>query len=87
MRAEALKGHLDGLLLATLDSGPRHGYGIAEALRSGSLGRVDLPTGTVYPDSRKVQMRGPRVRFRLRIANDLVYLDWLACGWSPLFHA
>jgi PadR family transcriptional regulator PadR len=49
MRAEVLKGHLDGLLLATLTDGPRHGYAIKEALRLGSGGQFDLPTGTVYP--------------------------------------
>ncbi len=49
MRAEALKGHLDALLLATLTEGPRHGYAIKEALRQGSGGHFDLPTGTVYP--------------------------------------
>jgi DNA-binding PadR family transcriptional regulator len=58
MRAEALKGHLDGLLLATLEAGPRHGYGIAEALRSGSDGRVDLPTGTVYPALHRLERAG-----------------------------
>ncbi|HEU5470626.1 MAG TPA: helix-turn-helix transcriptional regulator [Actinophytocola sp.] len=47
--AQALKGHLDVLLLATLEDGPRHGYAIKEALREGSGGRFDLPTGTVYP--------------------------------------
>jgi PadR family transcriptional regulator, regulatory protein PadR len=49
MKAEVLKGHLDALLLATLAAGPRHGYAIKEALRLGSGGRFDLPTGTVYP--------------------------------------
>jgi DNA-binding PadR family transcriptional regulator len=49
MRAETLKGHLDALLLATLDGGPRHGYAVIEALNAGSGGRIDLPTGTVYP--------------------------------------
>jgi PadR family transcriptional regulator, regulatory protein PadR len=49
MRAEVLKGHLDGLLLATLADGPHHGYAIKEALRAGSGGQFDLPTGTVYP--------------------------------------
>ena len=47
--AQALKGHLDVLLLATLKDGPQHGYAIKEALREGSGGRFDLPTGTVYP--------------------------------------
>lgn len=58
MRAEVLKGHLDGLLLATLEAGPRHGYGIAEALRVGSGGRVDLPTGTVYPALHRLERAG-----------------------------
>ena len=30
--AQALKGHLDVLLLATLEDGPRHGYAVKEAL-------------------------------------------------------
>jgi DNA-binding PadR family transcriptional regulator len=47
--AQVLKGHLDTLLLATLDGGPRHGYAVIEALREDSRGRFDLPTGTVYP--------------------------------------
>ena len=49
MRAEALKGHLDGLLLAVLEPAPTHGYAVIEALRAGSDGTFDLPTGTVYP--------------------------------------
>jgi PadR family transcriptional regulator, regulatory protein PadR len=47
MKAKVLKGHLDALLLATLSEGPRHGHAIKEALRAGSGGRFDLPTGTV----------------------------------------
>src|SRR5258708_4750018 len=53
MRAETMKGHLDGLLLASLDGGPRHGYAIMEALRAGSGGQFDLPTGTIYPALRR----------------------------------
>jgi DNA-binding PadR family transcriptional regulator len=55
MRAEALKGHLDGLLLAVLEDGPRHGYAVIEALRNGSGGTFDLPTGTVYPALRRLE--------------------------------
>jgi len=29
MKAETLKGHLDGLILATLAQGPAHGYAVA----------------------------------------------------------
>src|SRR5258708_26741855 len=49
MGAEELKGHLDSVLLATLEGGPRHGYAIIEALRQATGGRLDLPTGTIYP--------------------------------------
>ena len=58
MRAEVLKGHLDALLLATLAAGPRHGYAIKEALRVGSGGRFDLPTGTVYPALHRLERAG-----------------------------
>ena len=33
MTAEALKGHLDGLLLAALEDQPQHGYAVIETLR------------------------------------------------------
>lgn len=38
MRPELLKGHLDALLLAVLEPGPRHGYAVIESLRAGSAG-------------------------------------------------
>ncbi len=56
--AQALKGHLDVLLLATLEEGPRHGYAVKEALREGSGGRFDLPTGTVYPALHRLEAAG-----------------------------
>jgi len=49
IRAEALKGHLDGLILAILAAGPAHGYALIEELRRRSGGTLDLPEGTVYP--------------------------------------
>jgi len=58
MRAEALKGHLDGLLLAALESGPLHGYGVIDRLRTGSAGRIELPTGTVYPALHRLERAG-----------------------------
>jgi PadR family transcriptional regulator, regulatory protein PadR len=56
--AQVLKGHLDVLLLATLTDGPLHGYAIKEALRDGSGGRFDLPTGTVYPALHRLERAG-----------------------------
>jgi PadR family transcriptional regulator len=58
MRAETLKGHLDALLLASLELGPRHGYAVMEALRVGSGGQVDLPTGTIYPALHRLERAG-----------------------------
>src|SRR5688500_8786660 len=56
--AQALKGRLDVLLLAALEDGPQHGYAVREALREGSGGRFDLPTGTVYPALHRLEDAG-----------------------------
>jgi len=45
MRAEELKGHLDALLLATLEGGPRHGYAVIETLRQDTGGRLTCRPG------------------------------------------
>jgi DNA-binding PadR family transcriptional regulator len=58
MRAEELKGHLDGLLLAALEDSPRHGYAVIEALRQSTGGQLDLPTGTIYPALRRLEHAG-----------------------------
>ncbi len=58
MRAEQLKGHLDALLLAALEDGPRHGYAVMEALRESTGGRLDLPTGTIYPALHRLESAG-----------------------------
>ncbi len=49
MNPETLKGHLDLLLLAAVETAPAHGYAIAEALRARSGKTFDLPEGTLYP--------------------------------------
>ena len=58
MRAEELKGHLDALLLAALEDGPRHGYAVIEALRQATGGQLDMATGTVYPALRRLEVAG-----------------------------
>jgi DNA-binding PadR family transcriptional regulator len=58
MRAEELKGHLDALLLASLEDGPRHGYAVIEALRQATGGRLELPSGTIYPALRRLEQAG-----------------------------
>ena len=68
MRPELLKGHLDTLLLAVLEEGPRHGYAVIEELRGGSGGALDLPTGTVYPALHRLERAG------------LIASDWETVG-------
>ena len=58
MRAEALKGHLDLLLLAVLEDGGRHGYAVIEELRARTSDALDLPEGTIYPALHRLEKAG-----------------------------
>jgi PadR family transcriptional regulator PadR len=58
MTAEALKGHLDALVLATVAAGPLHGYALVEELKRRSGGTFDLPEGTVYPALHRLEGAG-----------------------------
>ena len=58
MTGEALKGHLDLLLLAILAEGPAHGYAVIESLRQSSGGLFDLPEGTIYPALHRLEAQG-----------------------------
>jgi PadR family transcriptional regulator, regulatory protein PadR len=58
MRADHLKGHLDGLLLAVLEDGPSHGYALIEEIRARSGGTFDLPEGTTYPALHRLEAAG-----------------------------
>ncbi len=57
MRAETLKGHLDGLVLAILRE-PAHGYAVIEELKRRSGGEFALPEGTVYPVLHRLEADG-----------------------------
>jgi transcriptional regulator len=48
-RIELLQGTLDLLVLQTLRWGPRHGYGIAQAIQAGSSDVLQVDTGSLYP--------------------------------------
>ncbi|MBE1877618.1 PadR family transcriptional regulator [Myceligenerans pegani] len=58
MKADALRGHLDSLILAVVEDEPLHGYAIIEALSARSGGELGLPTGTVYPALRRLERAG-----------------------------
>jgi PadR family transcriptional regulator PadR len=48
-RIELLQGTLDMIVLQTLRWGPRHGYGIAQMIRSTSSNALQVETGSLYP--------------------------------------
>jgi PadR family transcriptional regulator, regulatory protein PadR len=58
MKADTLKGHLDGLILATLAGEPAHGYAVIERLKARSGGAFDLAEGTVYPVLHRLEAEG-----------------------------
>jgi PadR family transcriptional regulator, regulatory protein PadR len=58
MEADLLRGNLDGLILAVLDDGPRHGYSLIEAIHDRSGGAVTVPAGSVYPAMRRLERAG-----------------------------
>lgn len=53
-----LKGHLDAIVLAALETGPAHGYAIIELIRTRSGEVFDLPEGTVYPALHRLERAG-----------------------------
>jgi PadR family transcriptional regulator PadR len=58
MNPDALRGHMDALLLSVLEREPLHGYAIIEALQERSGGALNVPTGTVYPALRRLERTG-----------------------------
>ncbi|HEY7334568.1 MAG TPA: PadR family transcriptional regulator [Bryobacteraceae bacterium] len=57
-RIELLQGTLDMLILQTLLWGPRHGYGISQAIRAGSSDVLQVETGSLYPALHRLEKQG-----------------------------
>jgi PadR family transcriptional regulator PadR len=57
-RIELLQGTLDMLILQTLRWGPQHGYGITQAIRTGSNEAFQLETGSLYPALHRLEKKG-----------------------------
>jgi DNA-binding PadR family transcriptional regulator len=55
---EALKGHLDPLILAVVAAAPAHGYAVIEELKRRSGGAFTLAEGTVYPALHRLERAG-----------------------------
>ena len=56
-RLELLQGTLDLIILQALRWGPRHGYGIAQMIRSGSGEVLQIETGSLYPALHRLARR------------------------------
>ncbi len=57
-RIELLQGTLDLLILQTLRWGPRHGYGISQAMRADSGEVLQVETGSLYPALHRLERQG-----------------------------
>jgi PadR family transcriptional regulator, regulatory protein PadR len=55
-RIELLQGTLDLLILQTLQWGPRHGYGISQAISTGSGEVLRADTGSLYPALHRLEL-------------------------------
>jgi PadR family transcriptional regulator PadR len=58
MHAEALRGHIDTMVLAVLRSGPAHGYALVRQLEDQSEGAFALGEGTLYPALHRLEHDG-----------------------------
>jgi DNA-binding PadR family transcriptional regulator len=58
MKAENLRGNLEGMLLSVLEPGAQHGYAVIEELKRRSGDAINLPTGTVYPALHRLEAAG-----------------------------
>jgi len=56
-RIELLQGTLDLLILQTLQWGPQHGYGVAQAIRANSSDVLQVDTGSLYPALHRLERR------------------------------
>lgn len=56
-RIELLQGTLDLMILQTLQWGPQHGYGILQAIRTGSGEVLQVETGSLYPALHRLERK------------------------------
>jgi PadR family transcriptional regulator PadR len=58
VKGEALKGHLDVILLSVLEAGPAYGYAIVSKLEQWTGGELNLSDGTIYPALHRLENAG-----------------------------
>ena len=57
-RLDLLQGTLDLIILQTLRWGPRHGYGISQAINAASHDAFKVETGSLYPALHRLEKQG-----------------------------
>jgi DNA-binding PadR family transcriptional regulator len=58
MGGDAIKGHVDLLLLAVVEEGEAHGYALIQRLKQRSDEVIHLPEGTIYPALHRLETGG-----------------------------
>ena len=72
-RIEVLQGTLDMLILQTLQWGPRHGYGISQAMRLNSGDVLGVDTGSLYPALHRLErQRWVKASWKMSESNQRV---------------
>lgn len=56
-RQEFLQGTLEMLILKTLVTGKRHGYGIAQMIRQNSREALQIEAGSLYPALQRLELQ------------------------------
>lgn len=58
MKGDAVKGHVDLLILSVVADRSDHGYAVIQELRHRSAEALDLPEGTIYPALHRLERSG-----------------------------
>lgn len=58
IHGDKLRGHLEGLILATLERGEAHGLEILRRLEAGGCGLLRLKEGSLYPALYRLESAG-----------------------------
>ncbi len=57
-QSDALRGSIELLVLRTLASGARHGWGIGQRIQDISSGVLEVNQGSLYPALQRMEQRG-----------------------------
>jgi DNA-binding PadR family transcriptional regulator len=58
IEGDALRGHLESLVLAALEQGPAHGLEVIRRLEASGCGELRLKEGTLYPALYRLEAAG-----------------------------